>query len=141
MITIVPDDTPLVVEATLSNDDIGYARVGQKVDIKVDTYPFQKYGVLSGTLVWISADAEPRNATSDSASSNGNDSVGQQSSKSAFAYRAHIRADRDSRLRMSETNLLVGMTVPVDIKTDRRRVIEFLLSPVVKYADEGIKVR
>src|SRR5262249_251244 len=64
LVTIVPDGTPLVVEASLSNQDIGYVHVGQSVQIKVDTFPFQRYGTLSGTLEWISADAEEHSADS-----------------------------------------------------------------------------
>jgi hemolysin D len=64
LVTIVPDDTPLIVEATVSNEDIGYLKVGQPVEVKVDTFPFQKYGSLKATLVSISPDAEDRNAAS-----------------------------------------------------------------------------
>jgi hemolysin D len=61
-VTIVPDGTPLVVEATVTNQDIGYLKPGQLVEVKVETFPFQKYGSLQGTLVWVSADAEDKNA-------------------------------------------------------------------------------
>lgn len=50
LVTIVPDDTPLIAEATVSNEDIGYLEVGQPVEVKVDTFPFQRYGTLKGTL-------------------------------------------------------------------------------------------
>jgi hemolysin D len=146
LITIVPENTPLLIEASLSNDDIGYVRVGQKVEIKVDTYPFQKYGILSGTLVWISPDAEPRDGRTNAgqdASNAASDASGQQSTKSSYAYKVHVRPDADSKLVVSSQTavLQAGMTVQADIKTDRRRVIEFFLSPVVKYMDEGMKVR
>ena len=144
IVTIVPENTPLLVEASLSNDDIGYARVGQKVDIKVDTYPFQKYGSISGTLVWISADAESRDGRTNAVSDGSNgDSSGQQTSKSSYAYKVHVRPDADSRLLVGGQPALLqaGMTAQADIKTDRRRVIEFFLSPVIKYMDEGMKVR
>ncbi len=148
LVAIVPEDTPLFVEADLSNDDIGYVRVGQKVDIKVDTYPFQKYGILSGTLVWVSPDAGPRdgaaNQGQDAKAANGSgDSAGQQSNKSAYSYKVHVKPDLEARLVVGGqfAVLQAGMTVQADIMTDRRRVIEFLLSPIVKYMDEGLKVR
>src|SRR5580698_2275787 len=64
LVTIVPDGTPLIIEATVSNDDIGYLKVGQPVEVKVDTFPFQRYGSLKGTLVSISPDAEDKAAVS-----------------------------------------------------------------------------
>lgn len=147
LITIVPDDTPLLIEASLANDDIGYVRVGQRVDIKVDTYPFQKYGVLTGSVTWISPDAEPaeRTGTSQTAGSTNaaEDLSGRQSTKSPYVYRVHVRPDADSRLWLlgRPAPLQAGMTVQADITTDRRRVIEFFLAPVIKYLDQGMKVR
>jgi hemolysin D len=148
LVTIVPEDTPLLVEANLSNDDIGYVRIGQKVDIKVDTYPFQKYGVLSGTLVWVSADAElrsdaERQSQDPKTAGASSDSGGQQSTKALYSYKVHVRPDPESRLLLAgqAAPLQAGMTVQADIRTDRRRVIEFFLSPVIKYMDEGLKVR
>ena len=57
ILTIVPDDTPIIVEANVTNQDIGFIRVGQEVEIKTDTFPFQKYGTIDGKVVSISPDA------------------------------------------------------------------------------------
>lgn len=154
LVSIVPDDTPLVVEASLSNEDIGYVHVGQKVDIKIDTYPFQKYGTLSGTLEWVSpdADAKSNNQSGNTQNSAGGDnsqddssmdSGGQKSAKSAYTYKVHVRPDAKATLIVDgkPAPLQAGMTVQADVKTDHRRVIEFFLSPVSKYLDEGMKVR
>lgn len=148
LVTIVPNGIPLIVEATLSNDDIGFVRVGQKVEIKVDTFPFQKYGTIPGTLVLVSPDAEDSANASTSPdngsgqSSQGNQSNGSTGKSGKVTYKVHIKPDR---LAMSVDGKLVpitsGMTLQADITTDRRRVIEFFLSPVIKYLDEGLKVR
>lgn len=61
LVRIVPDGIPLIVEASVTNQDL---RAGQPVDVKVDTLPFQKCGSLNGTLVWISPDAEYKNTAS-----------------------------------------------------------------------------
>ena len=151
LVTIVPDGIPLVVEASVSNEDIGYLKVGQNVEVKVDTFPFQRYGSLRGTLVSISPDAEDKNAPARDTDTR----AGASSSQSAdpthdpaatpntgYVYKvrihtgdAHFVVDGESR------PVLSGMTVQADIMTDRRRVIDFFLSPVVKYLDEGMKVR
>ncbi len=149
LVTIVPNDIPLIVEATLSNDDIGFVKVGQKAEIKIDTFPFQKYGTIPGTLVWISPDAEDTTSASTSPDNgSGQPNQGNQSNSSSagksgkITYKVHIKPDR---LTMDVDGKLVpimpGMTLQADITTDRRRVIEFFLSPVIKYLDEGLKVR
>ncbi len=148
LMTLVPDGTPLVVEATLSNDDIGYVKVGQPVELKVDTFPFQKYGALKGTLVWVSPDAEERSvvSASDESGTAGNQAEkaiqNVKSVKDGYVYKVRIRAENTTFVvdgRMAP--LQAGMTVQADIQTDRRRVVEFLLSPVVKYLDEAAAVR
>lgn len=148
LVTIVPDGTPLIVEATLSNEDVGYIKVGQPVQVKVDTFPYEKYGTLPGTLVWISPDAEDRSATSkdiDTRTGAVPESTLQASDhdpNAGFVYRVHVRTQRarfivDGQARTVEP----GMTVQADILTGRRRVIDFFLSPVTKYLNEGMRVR
>jgi hemolysin D len=151
LVTIVPDGTPLIVEATVSNEDIGYLKVGQPVEVKVDTFPFQRYGTLKGTLLWISPDAEDKNAASrdtdtrSGASSQAADPAGNPantSSNTGYVYKVHVRTEARHFLVDGDARPVVsGMTVQADITTDRRRVIDFFLSPVVKYLDEGMKVR
>jgi len=51
IITIVPDGTPLIVEAIALNQDIGFIQVGQKAELKLDTFPFQKYGTIEGEFI------------------------------------------------------------------------------------------
>lgn len=101
LVTIVPENRPLLVEATLSNQDISYVRVGQKVDVKVDTYPFLKYGALKGRLVWISPVAE--NLANPNAKNPAGMSLSEklENDKSAVgntSYRVHIKLDPKSRL-------------------------------------------
>lgn len=148
LVTIVPDGTPLVVEASLSNEDVGYVKVGQPVDIKLDTYPYQRYGALRGTLTSISPDSEHRdhNAATGAASLSASDRDARPdpgAERPAATYRVRVTLDRDSRLMVDgrPARLLPGMSGQADIKTDRRKIYEFFLSPVVKYLDEGTRVR
>jgi len=147
LITIVPDGTPLVVEASLTNQDIGYVKVGQVVEIKVDTFPFQKYGSLKGTLVWVSPDAEEKSAESSDADtrSGRGSSDGKQAANTGnagYVYKVRIQPEKAGFIvDGKQSPIMPGMTVQADIVTDHRRVIEFFLSPVIKYLDEGLKVR
>jgi hemolysin D len=149
LVTIVPDGTPLVVEATVTNEDIGFVKVGQNVEVKVDTFPFQKYGSLMGTLIAISPDAEDKDSASkDSGVRSGTaprgDTMraGTENANIGYVYKVRIKTHTDRFMVDSVARpVLSGMTVQADITTDRRRVIEFFLSPVTKYLDEGLKVR
>ncbi len=151
LVTIVPDGTPLIVEATESNEDIGYLKVGQPVEVKVDTFPFQRYGSLKGTLISISPDAEDRNAASrDTDTRAGAGSQQSETSRDSanngpnagYVYKVHVRTEASHFVVDGEPRPVgAGMTVQADITTDRQRVIDFFLSPIVKYLDEGMKVR
>ena len=148
LMTIVPDGMPLVVEATLSNDDIGYVKVGQPVELKVDTFPFQKYGTLKGTLVWVSPDAEEKSSASisDENGAGGNQPEkaiqNVKSVKDGYVYKVRIRAERTGFVVDGHpAPLQAGMTVQADIATDQRHVIEFFLSPIIKYLSESTTVR
>lgn len=148
LVSIVPDGTPLIVEATVSNSDVGYIKVGQPVQVKVDTFPFEQYGTLEGTLVWISPDAEDKSAisrdidTRTGAVSASPAEAAQHDTNAGFVYKVHIRtAPAEFLVNGQRRPVEPGMTVQVDIMTGRRRVIEFFLSPLVKYLNEGLGVR
>ncbi len=143
LVTIVPDGTPLIVEATLSNEDVGYVKVGQDVEIKVDTFPFQKYGTLKGKLVWVSPDAD-ENGPADPANqnANGKPSPDPKANRSSYTYKVHVKPEQTTFVvDGKEKPIQAGMTVQADVSTDRRRIIEFFLAPVIKYLDEGLTVR
>jgi hemolysin D len=148
LVTIVPEGTPLVVEATISNEDIGYLKVGQPVEVKVDTFPFQKYGALRGALLSISPDAEDKAAASRDPDTRAGVASSDQlrndpaNANAGYVYKVRIRTDQMRFIVDGDARpVQAGMTVQADITTDRRRVIEFFLSPVIKYVDEGLKVR
>jgi hemolysin D len=149
LVTIVPDGTPLVIEATVTNEDIGFVKIGQAVEVKVDTFPFQKHGSLTGKLISISPDAEDKDSASkDSGVRSGAAPKGETVRPNAemanigYVYKVRIRTQSDQFLVDGvKRPVQSGMTVQADITTDRRRVIEFFLSPVTKYLDEGLKVR
>ena len=118
---------------------------------KVDTFPFQRYGSLQGTLVSISPDAEDKNAAArdtdtraGAASSQNADPTHDPAAtpNTGYVYKIRIHTEDSHFVVDGEPRpVLSGMTVQADITTDRRRVIDFFLSPVVKYLDEGMKVR
>ena len=58
MLTIVPSNSRILLDTVIPSSEIGFVRTGQKVDVKIDTFPSTLHGVLSGTLECIAPDAE-----------------------------------------------------------------------------------
>ena len=119
---IVPEKVPLYVDVALDNQDIGFVKPGQRVVVKVATYPFQRYGYLEGAVENISPDAI-------------------QDDKKGLIYKAKIKLNDDKSSKQNQLKLLPGMSVSAEITTGQRRIIEFFLDPLMTKADESLKVR
>ena len=119
---IVPEKAPLYVDAAMDNQDVGFVKPGQRVVVKVATYPFQRYGYLEGTVENISPDAI-------------------QDDKKGLIYKAKIKLNDDKSSKQNQLKLLPGMNISAEITTGQRRIIEFFLDPLMAKADESLKVR
>ena len=132
LLTLVPQDEPLVAEVWVGNADAGFVQAEQKARIKIAAYPFQKYGLLSGVVKQVSADAQ---AGSDS----GNPTA---RSVQDAAYRALITlASGQFESQGRQLRLVPGMQVSAEIHLGTRSVLEYLLSPVQKIAHEAGRER
>ena len=136
---VVPDGLPLEIEVYVLNTDVGFVKVGQEAVVKVDTFPYTRYGTLSGTVVKIANDAIPGKQ-------------GQQQQKNAaqppsldgaMSITTAAQSNQDlvfpAIVRLAQTSMAIdgrqiplssGMTVTVEIKTESRRAITYILSPV-----------
>jgi hemolysin D len=116
---IVPHGGPVEVEAFIENKDKGFVHAGQKVEVKVDTFEYTKYGTLPGKVTHVSQDAIP-------------------DEKRGLLYAVKVLLDK-SILDISgqPTPVTPGMAVNVEIKTGDRRVIEYVLSPLLRYTHEA----
>jgi HlyD family secretion protein len=131
VLTLVPQDEPLVAEVWVTNADAGFVRAGQPAKIKVAAYPFQKYGTFSGTVRQVSADAQDKPL--------GGDSAGKGAP--ALAYRALVSIDRRSGEGALPLTLVAGMHVSAEVHIGKRSVLEYLLSPVQKVVAEAARER
>jgi len=123
LLVIVPGDNPLEVEAFVENKDIGFVHTGQVAEVKVETFNFTKYGTLRGTVMQVSGDAIP-------------------DEKRGLVYAARVKLERTTlNVDGKIVNLSPGMAVTVEIKTGKRRVIEYFLSPLMQYGDESLRER
>lgn len=123
LMVIVPKESVLEVEAWVANKDIGFVNEGQTAEVKIEAFPFTKYGIIDAELTDISS-----NAISDE--------------KLGLVYRAQVLL-KESQILVKDkwVNLAPGMAVTVEVKTGKRRLIEYFLSPLLKYTDESIRER
>jgi hemolysin D len=122
LMEIVPDDA-LEVEARIQNKDIGFIEVGQRAAVKIEAFPFTRYGYLNGTIADVS-----------------NDAVQDKKLGPTFAVRIHLETNRihiDNRW----IPLTPGMAVTVDIRTGKRSVIGYFFDPVLQTARESMRER
>ncbi len=116
---ILPTDAQLLIDAEVSNQDIGFIEVGQSVDVKVDTYDYQKYGILSGSIVYISPDA-----------------IENEQMEQVYKVTVLLDVESENKLELAQ-----GMQCSVEIKTDRRRIIEFFLEPLTEAFNNSLRER
>lgn len=149
LMTIVPGDDRLEVEAFLQNKDVGFVAVGQKVILKIDAFPFTRFGTVEGEVVQVSRDAiDEREATGladSSSSSRGNQN---QSALSPAARIQNLVYPTTIALRQlavnvgaSDVRLQPGMAVTAEIRTGERRLLDYLLSPVREVSSQAAHER
>lgn len=141
---IVPSESALEVEATISNRDIGFVHVGQEAQIKVDTFNFTRYGLLQGRVVSISHDAIIHDVPPDKKKNNTTDaeSTSSEPKGQEFNYAARVSLDQTQiQVDGTHANLSPGMAVTVEVKTGSRRIISYLLSPLLRYKQEALRER
>ena len=123
LMKIVPDNVPVKIKATVLNSDIGFVENDMPVSIKVDTYNFQKYGILNGTVVLV-----------------GSNSI--QDERLGEVFEVYIKPlNHTLMVEGKEQSIKMGMTTTNEIKIGKRRIIEFFIYPLIKYLDESIKVQ
>lgn len=123
LIALTPVEQPLIIKAQVLNRDVGFIKPGMNVSIKIDTFDFQKYGILNGTLKSIS-----KNSIEDE--------------KLGPVYEVYIQPDTKTfKIDGREEKIATGMTLNAEINIGKRRIIEFFIYPLIKYLDEGMSVR
>jgi hemolysin D len=144
LMVIVPVESHLEIEATISNRDVGFIEVGQEAAIKVDTFNFTRYGLLHGKVVTISHDAITRDkpATRTADKGQGAETGSSEPSGQELVYAARISLDR-TRMQVEDkfVDLSPGMAVTAEIKTGSRTIVSYLLSPLARFGHESLHER
>lgn len=144
LMMLVPTSGGLEIEAMVSNRDIGFVSEGQEAAIKVDTFNFTRYGLRKGEVLSVSQDSILRNKPPEKngEASAGSDTVSSEPKGQELVYSARISLDRQQMQVDDRTvNLAPGMAVTVEIKTGSRRIIEYLITPLLRYGQESMRER
>ena len=126
LLMIVPEDVSMQVEAWAANKDIGFIQVGQQAEIKIETFNFQKYGILDAQVVEISPDATESN----------ND----KEKDKKFRIVLNLN-DQGVIVGNRQVPLTPGMAASAEIKIRKKRIVEFFLDPFRQYQSEALRER
>ncbi len=144
LMRIVPDGGEVEVEAYLPNKDVGFVRAGQEAIVKVESLPFTRYGTILASVTRVATDAIPE---PDANIAEGNPSKAAKST--GFSQRTQNLVFPIT-LRLKETQIIAdgvpvtlsaGMTVSVEVQTGKRRILEYLFSPLVEVSSEAMRER
>ncbi len=123
LMVIVPTDAEVTAEVVIDNKDIGFVEAGQDVTIKLETFPYTRYGTVAARVKRVTADAvndEKRGAIFPA---------------TLTLKQTHLDVD-GRRIALSP-----GMNLTAEIKTGQRQVIDYLLSPVQRATTESLRER
>jgi hemolysin D len=144
LLVVVPSESQLEIEAMVSNRDIGFVHSGQEAEIKVDTFNFTRYGLLHGRVLNVSQDAVIRERQDNRSNERtlGTQNETSEPNSQELNYSARVSLDR-TQMRIDDrmVNLSPGMAVTVEIKTGSRRILSYLLSPLVRYNHDSLRER
>lgn len=125
LITLVPDGADLYVEANTPSRDVSYVKIGDKVRVKLEAYPFQRFGTLNGVLDVIGADSVP---------------LKQDDPRNELVYRVQVRiTDSLGELAARSIRVRPGLVASAEIKTGKRSVASYVLNPILRTADESLR--
>jgi hemolysin D len=125
LVTLVPDNADLYVEASVPSRDIGYLKLGDSVRVKLESYPFQRFGTISGVLAVISPDSQPLKEGDD---------------KSQVIYRVQVKLDdKAAALLARSIHLKPGLVASAEIKTGGETIANYILHPIIRIGDESLR--
>lgn len=116
LVTIVPDDTPNEMICYVKNTDVADIELGMEAEIKLEAYPYNKYGTVNGTVKYIS----PSSFTNE---------------RMGSVYIVKLELDDSNE----NIHIISGLSGAVEIKTDKRTVMDYFLEPIVKGFGESLK--
>ncbi len=145
LLHVVPNDGAVAIEVVVENKDAGFVRAGQDAEIKVDAFPFTRYGLLHGKVTLVARDAAPDPETQQQTRV-GTSPLGTAPNElrrsEGLVYVARISvADPTLDVDGKRQRLEPGMAITAEIKTGKRRVLDYILSPIAQRAHDALRER
>ena len=144
LMKIVPADGKLEVRAMIRNQDIGFVHVGQGAAVKVATFDFTQYGFMHGKIQSISQDAIVQQAlpAQGNGAPSGSNASGDNSQAQGLVYATDVALNKPwMNIHGRRVRLEPGMAVTVEIKTGKRSILDYLLSPLARYKEDSLHER
>jgi len=145
LVSVGPEQSPLEVEVVLPNRDAGFVAQNQDVEIKVEAYPFTRYGMLKGRVIAVAQDAEPQPNAYEGAPAGSQRKADQSASlegSERLLYMVRVSIEPDSlQLDGKPAPLIPGMSVRAEIKTGARSLLEYLIAPLSEYMHQSMRER
>ncbi|MGH8830908.1 MAG: HlyD family type I secretion periplasmic adaptor subunit [Polaromonas sp.] len=123
LMIVVPDSAKVTAEVSIANLDIGFVNAGQKAEVKLETFPYTRYGTVPANVDIVTADAVT------------------DEKKGSFYPATLTLKKKDMNIDGKRVQLSPGMNITAEIKTGQRRVIEYLLSPIQRAGSESLRER
>jgi len=123
LMIVVPDSATVTAEVSIANQDIGFVNAGQMAAVKLETFPYTKYGTVDARVDVVTADAVT------------------DEKKGSYYPATLTLSQKDMLIDGKRVHLSPGMNITAEIKTGHRRVIEYLLSPVQRAGSESLRER
>jgi hemolysin D len=125
LMSVVPHNAVLEIDAQVLNRDIGHVKVGQRVINKVETFDFTRFGYIEGTVQWV-----------------GTDAVNDPKLGPVYPVRIGLSAaETPNTVNGLHGAVTAGMSVTADIRTGERRLIEYFIAPLLRYRQEALRER
>lgn len=129
LVTLVPLDVPLEAEVEIETRDVGFVRVDDRAQVKLDAFPYQKHGLISAHVRTLSEDAFNRPQSG----------MMREHGSEAF-YKGRLQMDALVLQAVpSDTRLIPGMSLTVEIKVGRRSILSYFLYPILRILDESLR--
>ena len=146
VVRIVPSDAALEIEGYIENRDIGFVKAGQEAVVKIESFPFTRYGAIAAKVTRVATDAIPdqdaQQIEGDPAKSTKSSGYGGAQRTQNLVFPVTLAPETTSMVVGDATiPLSTGMAVTVEIKTGSRRLLEYLFSPLVETASRALKER
>lgn len=145
LMRIVPENAPLEIEAYLPNRDIGFVTAGQSAVFKVEAYPFTRFGLIEAKVVRVATDAIPEpdaNQVEAAATKELQSTIptGNVQRMQNLVFPVTVTPDKTTlNVNGREMPLSAGMAVTVEVKIGKRRILEYLFSPLVEITSEAMR--